>query len=503
MIFGSYCSEGWIKLANFLSEKINNTIEKIAFILLNILVADLCIFGAGRLLEFGPLTFRMVLLLVLFAVCIPLFIRDYKSLLKSNYVWAILIFGLLVVVSTVVGAINNNRINLIATDIKGFVYFAFLPCVVVLINSYKKIVILAKTCMYAAAIQGLTHIVYICLYISNVPWLETFSRFCDERRFFYVSYRISDVNVRVSFLSSICLLLGVVFSIYFGIKATSKLCKIIYPVITAICGFSLLMSYTRSVFLAVGVTVLGLLVFLLIRASKKERYALLIHILITLIVFSIIIAGFNIKTGENYFTYALSRTFIGIDFIENLFNPDDEGNKQPSGDVNKEPEGTETTEPDETIPDGPTVDEPVPPDDKDSFYQNTVTSDSLRALTVGELVTNIKKSPIIGLGLGAEIASRPDGLNEYFFLDLFSKMGIIGLVCYLSPLVFMLIQLVQLYRKKHKHFLLTLTWFCVLLGLVAYSYFTPCMNSSVGIMAYCCIIAVFEFYRKSQINLED
>ena len=459
----------------------NNRLEKIAFIILNILVADLCIFGAGRLIEFGPLTFRMILLLLLFAVCIPLFLKDFKGLIKSNYIRAIFVFAILVVFSTLIGFLNGNRMNLIITDIKGFIYFAFLPCVIVLINSYEKFVTVAKTSMYAAAVQAFAHIIYIILYIADVSWLESLSEFCDVRRFFYVSYKISSVNVRVSFLSSICLLLGVAFSIYFAIKTTSKALKIIYPLITAICGFSLLMSYTRSVYLAVGVAVLTFIIVLFIQITKKEKIALLKHLIITVVSFSIITAGFSIKAGENYFTYALSRMFIGIDFLEGLL--DNSGLSDNDHDYDEELDEYD--------------------DEKDTFYQNTIVSDSIRALTVKELVTNIKKSPIIGLGLGAEIPSRPDGLNEYFFLDLFSKMGIIGLGCYLSPIIFMIIQLIKLFKNKRKQILLLLGWFCVLLGLVTYSYFTPCMNSSVGILLYCCTMAAFELYKKSQINLEE
>lgn len=462
----------------------NNKLEKIAFILLNILAADLCIFGAGRLIEFGPLTFRMILLLLLFAACIPLFIKNFKNLFKSRYIAAILIFGILVVFSTFVGIINNNRISLIITDVKGFIYFAFLPCVIVLVNSYEKILLLAKTCMYSATVQALIHIIFICFYIADVSWLEAFAEFCDEKRFFYVSYLISSNNVRVNFFSSICLLLGIAFSIYFSIKTTSKVFKIIYPLITALCGFSLLISYTRSIYLAVGVTVITFLIFLFIRSTKNERIAILKHLAITVLSFSIITAGFGIKTGENYFTYALSRTFIGIDFFEDLF---DGSNLNLDGDSDLDDDSDESED----------------EKDKDTFYKNTIASDGIRALTVKELITNIKKSPVIGLGLGAEIPSRPNGLNEYFFLDLLSKMGIIGLGCYLSPLIFMLVQLIQLFKKKNKQILLLLGWFCVLLGLIIYSYFTPCMNSSVGILPYCFIMAVFEFYKKSELDLEE
>ena len=462
-------------------------LEKIAFILLNILVVDLCVFGAGRLIEFGPLTFRMILLIVLFVICVPLFLKNFKSLLKNNYIRIILIFAGLVVFSTYIGIVNNNRINLIITDIKGFVYFAFLPCVVVLINSHDKVVKLAKTAMYSAAIQAILHMIFVCFYIANVPWLNSFAEFSYERRFFYIAYRISSTNVRITFLSMICLLFGMAFSIYFSVKSTKKATKIIYPMITAICGFSLLMTYTRSAYLAAAVTVLSLLIILFVYIAKNEKIALLKHLATTLVIVGVITAGFNIGTGDNYLSYGLSRVFVGIDIFDDLFNKDNNPGSVDSSDDNSDNADDET---------------PNDIEQDDSFYQNTVYSDDLRAQTVSDLMANIEKSPIIGLGLGSEIKSRPDGLNEYFFLDLFSKMGIIGLICYLSPVILMVIQLIQLVKKKSKIFLMLSIWFCVLLGFITYSYFTPCMNSSVGILPYCCVMSVFEFYKKIKIDSE-
>ena len=461
-------------------------IEKLAFILLNILVVDLCVFGAGRLIEFGPLTFRMVLLIMLFVICIPLFLKNFKNLLKNNYIRIILAFGVLVVFSTIIGIYNNNRMNLIITDIKGFVYFAFLPCVVVLIDSHDKVVKLAKTAMYSAAIQAILHMIFVCLYIANVPWLNSFAEFSYERRFFYIAYRISSTNVRIIFLSLICLLFGMAFSIYFSIKSTKKWTKIIYPMITAICGFSLLMTYTRSAYLAAAVTIIPLLIILFVYIAKREKIALLKHLATTLVIVGVITAGFNIGIGDNYLSYGLSRVFVGIDIFDDLFDKDSSGSAD-SGDNNSEDNDNEIT--DDTK-------------EEDSFYQNTVYSDNLRAQTVSDLMANIEKSPIIGLGLGSEIKSRPEGLNEYFFLDLFSKMGIIGLICYLLPVILMVVKLIQLVKKKSKIFLMLSIWFCVLLGFITYSYFTPCMNSSVGILPYCCVMSVFEFYKKIKIDSE-
>lgn len=490
------------------SEKFMSWTERIAFILLGVLVADLCIFGAGRLIEFGPLTFRMLLLVILFIFCTPLFLKNLKELLKCKYIIFGISFLALLVLTAVIGFLNNNRTELIITDLKGFAYFAFLPCAIILMNSREKILTLSKIAMYSAAVLALIHIVFICFYIAEAPWITAFESFCWDRKFFYISYQISAQNVRVSFLSLICLLLGTAFSIYFSVKENTKISKTVYPVITAICVFSLFMSYTRSVYLALAVTAIVFVVFLLFASAKKERTSALKNITVAMVVFFIIVGGFYAKTGENYFTYGLSRVFVGMEFSENNNDDTTVSSSNDKSDVSSSNDGNDSSagaqEDDDTSSTTSQTEEIPYHPELDSFQQNTIMSDSLRATTVNDLINNIKESPLIGLGLGAEIPSRPSGLNEYFFLDLMSKMGIIGFGCYISPIIFMAVELFRLFRAKQKDVLLATAWFCVLLGLVAYSYFTPCMNSSVGILLYCCTMGVFEFYKnlrkKQEVN---
>ena len=125
-----------------------------------------------------------------------------------------------------------------------------------------------------------------------------------------------------------------------------------------------------------------------------------------------------------------------------------------------------------------------------SYNQETAASDALRLTTTQQLWENIRKSPIIGLGLGAEISSRPEGLNEYIYLDVWSKAGIVGLVLYFVPLLWIFLGI----WKNREEDICTrrekCVWVAVLLGFMAYSYFNPYMNGSMGVIFYCCTMAI-------------
>ena len=123
------------------------------------------------------------------------------------------------------------------------------------------------------------------------------------------------------------------------------------------------------------------------------------------------------------------------------------------------------------------------------YNQITRDSDKLRAITVNESIEYIKKSPIIGHGLGFTIPSRPDG-NEYSYLDIWLKMGIIGLILYFLPVVLILINIFKtsdesVFSRKKK-----VMWLAVLIAVMVYSLFNPYINSALGIFIYSCTMVI-------------
>ncbi|MBQ1966255.1 MAG: hypothetical protein II348_06205, partial [Clostridia bacterium] len=66
--------------------------DRIAMILLCIILFDSCIFGAGELISLGPIGYRQMLLLVLGMVSIPVMLFRWKTLIRNKYLWAVVAF---------------------------------------------------------------------------------------------------------------------------------------------------------------------------------------------------------------------------------------------------------------------------------------------------------------------------------------------------------------------------------------------------------------------------
>ena len=469
-------------------ERLINRCDKIALVMFYILMADVCIFGAGKLVSVGPLTFRMLLLGATGLVSLPVIFNNRSDLFKNKYTWVVGGFLAWLIVGTVLGIKNQNPTSLIVTDLKGFLYFALFPIAICLIRTKQRVEWLSKVVMYSALVMSLMHVFCVVWYLCQANSFLTYAEQAFQKHFFYVSYAVSATNVRVNFLSLPCLLFGCALSVYYQMKERTSLKKYLYALIDGFCLFALWLSYTRSVYLAAGISAVGTVIVCLVCTDWTQKRRVIAHLCASIIFFFVITGAFWAGTGTDYFRYGMERALVGTslgDLLQSAGSQHAGSSKPAETSVPSESSvSSEMTDPMETT-------EQTEPIEMDGLISSTITSDDLRSQTVSDLAANIGQSPIWGLGLGATIPSRPSGLNEYFFLDLWSKTGLIGLCLYLAPLMFMAWDLLKHLRAKSDMFHLVGVWAAVVLGFVAYSYFTPCMNSSVGIMCYCCTMAVF------------
>lgn len=452
-----------------MTNRLSQFCDKLAWGMFCVLMADVCIFGAGKLISVGPLSFRMIFLALTSLVCLPVIFKNFKALLKSKYTWVVGGFGIWLLLSTAIGIRNGNNTAMLITDWKGFLYFILFPSAICLVRSRQRAQTLTKVMMYSAGVMALVHILCILCYLWMPELLDRINVYAKSVHFFYVSYKITDMNVRINFLSLACQLFGCAFSVYYQLQETKPWKRCVYVAITAVCLFAIWLSYTRSIYLAAVVAALGTIVTLLLRADRTVRRRIAAHLCASIVLFFVLISAFRIGTGTNYFFYGLSRSLTGV----TIHLPSIGGQENPDASFPED----ETTQPEEGL---------------DGFHNSTLSSDHLRESTVNDLLEKVKTSPIWGHGLGTTIPSRPDGLNEYFFLDLAAKTGLVGLMLYLGPVILMLWSLIRKWKARDEDFPFYGLWLVVLLGFIVFSYFTPCMNSSVGIMCYCCAMAVFQ-----------
>lgn len=465
------------------ARKVLKKLEKLCFAMICILMADCCLFGAGRFIEIGSLGFRMVLLAVVLVMAIPSMLMKWKTLLKNRFAQLVLFFLAWLIFSAVWGVVADNSRTHIISDLKGFAYLAFLPVALSVLTTKERLITLMKVMMYSCAALAVVGVVSLVAYV----WFPTtlfqaiFNLFAakDGNSYGVVAYTaISDKILRVFFYSGLYLICGCAFSIYYQVTSRGRF-RWHYALITGLCLFTLLLTFTRSVYLAVFIAAAFVLAVFFIKSTKAERKKLFAQISVGVLLVLVLLVIFGVSTGSNYFRYALSR--VAVTFADDTQEP-------PSESVVP----TEST--DELATTEPIVTEPIDkPSEGDSYNAATLASDELRAMTVVEMKENIKKSPIIGNGLGVALKCRDDGYGEYFYLDMISKTGVVGLLLYMAPLIYMLVLLLADRSMEKKNKQLAGVWVSSLLGFCTYSYFNPYMNAALGVLYYCCTIGVFHF----------
>lgn len=434
--------------------------DKLVMVLLCVLMADCAVLGAGRTMSVGPFGFRMVLLGVIMVLAVPLVVGQFSTLVKNRYLWLLLAFGGWVILEAVLGIANGNSRALLARDIKGFAYFAAVLPALCVVNTKDRVHKLMQVIMYASATLAVVTFALVFLY-NWVPgffaWLVSLDPEHNIMMFAAVSHKIP----RLFFKSTPYLLCCCAFSIYFCLTRRDKKYCWHYIAITCVSLFALLLSYTRSVYLAVFIAASFLLALYL--TMERDRRAWLVKAVSAAAVSCVLLITLcSAVLHTNYFGYALDR--LGVTFAQ--------------GDLGSV---------DSTAPDF-NQDSSDDPNDTDGFQHDTIESDKFRALTMSELMKNIKASPIWGHGLGKALEVRDGKANEYIYHDIWMKTGIIGLALFFAPLALMFVNTGKKIKSNTDTVRLHAPWLAALLGFVTFSYFNPYMNASLGILFYCCTI---------------
>ena len=257
---------------------------------------------------------------------------------------------------------------------------------------------------------------------------------------------------------------GCAFSFYFLTMQNDRRNTWLYCLTPGLSIFALVLSYTRSVFLGIFAAVVVVVVYVIIAMDKQALKRFVKQLCTAVAVFAIVMITFSAVAETNYLKYMFSR--ISVSSVDtDATGPSDGTTPEPS--------------------------KPISEEEKQQNDYNSLTqlSDERRAVTIQESLQDIKASPLIGHGLGYTVASRPDG-NEYSYLDLWLKTGIIGLMLYFTPFVMIVLDLFcrksnTICTRNEK-----VVWFAFLLGIMVYSIFNPYINSALGIFVYACVIAV-------------
>ena len=461
-------------VVTFLHNRIHNVAEEfrrgtfvqrcsqLSFGVLCLFLLECSITGGGRYWEAGPVSIRILLGGLAAVLALPELFRHLGAYLKKPSIWLTLIFVAWLAFCAWLGIRSNNRMDVLITDVKGFMWLFLIPVFVAVVRSRDRLRTLLSWVLAGALIQAaLILAVNAAVVLSDNP--EPLCRWLTARSIGLVDI-VSNKLVRVFFKSSPYMIVGCVVVLFRQARAPKLRWR--YVLAVALLFNALLLSYTRSLYGALGLTaVLSITAVLILCPAGRKR--VLAFLLAAVVCFGVLVTVQEFVLEGSYLSFAVSRT-IGQE-VPTSWASQLRGRIR--GDISDDkPNDAEM-------------------DRQRSYIEVTEKSDQFRQETQDGLKDCIRRSPIIGCGLGAAAASRDSGVDEYFYLDMLARTGIVGLVLYMLPFGYVVLWCLQrrsLLRECPEGAAVV----CGLCTFWVVTWFNPWMNALLGIAWYAVTLSV-------------
>ncbi len=462
--------------------------DVISFVLLFLFFIDCSFSGGGKYLEIGPISFRMAVAGAAFVFALPKLISNIKKYIKNPLFYMFFAFLIYLIFSAIIGLKAQNNMLVLISDIKGFMWLFTVPALVITVDSKKRFNGIMNAIVIGAFIQAAIVLVIhfgCCLIEDGIKYF--YQPMMDLQ--ICVINTISNTVFRIFMRSSPYMILACVIVFFKQLK--QEKIKIKYILTMSLFLFCVLLSFTRSLFGCVFIVFACMIAAVLVFYRNKIKLMLKSLVCVALATL-ICICVMEFIFDASYLNFAISRTFgtpakqsvvVTVKYKikninwKNLFGIGGSGGAifDDDGDKDKEDENDWELQ------------------NQQNYLNYTDESDTLRVVTKQELRALIAKSPIIGNGLGACSATR-DGPDEYFYYDILARMGILGLLLYVAPFIYICI-----YVLKKKSLIPVninpVALLCGVMGFWAITWFNPWMNAALGIAVYslsCSIIEVFK-----------
>lgn len=436
--------------------------SQLSFGVLCLFLLECSITGGGRYWEVGPVSVRILLGGLAAVLALPELFRHLGAYLKKPSIWLTLIFVVWLAFCAWLGIRSNNRMDVLITDVKGFMWLFLIPVFVAVVRSRDRLRTLLSWVLAGAVIQAaLILAVNAAVVLSDNP--EPLCRWLTAHSIGLVDI-VSNKLVRVFFKSSPYMIVGCVVVLFRQARAPKLRWR--YVLAVALLFNALLLSYTRSLYGALGLTALISIVAVLI-LCPAGRKRVLAFLLAAVVCFGVLVTVQEFVLEGSYLSFAVSRT-IGQE-VPTSWASQLRGRIR--GDISDDkPNDAEM-------------------DRQRSYIEVTEKSDQFRQETQDGLKDCIRRSPIIGCGLGAAAASRDSGVDEYFYLDMLARTGIVGLVLYMLPFGYVVLWCLRrrsLLRECPEGAAVV----CGLCTFWVVTWFNPWMNAVLGIAWYAVTLSV-------------
>ena len=436
--------------------------SQLSFGVLCLFLLECSITGGGRYWEVGPVSVRILLGGLAAVLALPELFRHLGAYLKKPSIWLTLIFVVWLAFCAWLGIRSNNRMDVLITDVKGFMWLFLIPVFVAVVRSRDRLRTLLSWVLAGAVIQAAVILaVNAAVVLSDNP--EPLCRWLTDHSIGLVDI-VSNKLVRVFFKSSPYMIVGCVVVLFRQARAPKLRWRYVLVVSLLLCA--LLLSYTRSLYGALGLTALISIVAVLVLCPEGRRRTAA-FLLAAVVCFGVLVTVQEFVLEGSYLSFAVSRT-IGQE-VPTSWASQLRGRIR--GDISDDkPNDAEM-------------------DRQRSYIEVTEKSDRFRQETQDGLKDCIRRSPIIGCGLGAAAASRDSGVDEYFYLDMLARTGIVGLVLYILPFGYVVLWCLRR-RSLLRECPEGVAVVCGLCTFWIVTWFNPWMNAVLGIAWYAVTLSV-------------
>ena len=425
------------------------------FCLVTIFILDNALLGGGKLLAYRGFSLRNLIALVLFVVQIPIVIKN-RDLLRSNiFICWLITFLIVFTVGAIRGLLSGNSVQLIAYDVRMYAYITLLPIFMLVVNNKSRISIIFKSIFIISTLLSCFSLILQIIFVYFPEFASHIYNWNNVSMLGIITpgnknvYRIFMKSMPYSYFA-------INYGIYHMLHEKRKRKALGYGFVVSINVAAIFLSFTRSIYLGMIFTVFLYLSSFYKVIIQKKLFLRVFTIVATSILIIMLLAVIN---NANYFEYAFTRISI-----TNISLPEHQENVDTA---------------------------PLPSDifEDEIPMNDTVLSDSIRAVSISELVQGIKSKPTFGYGLGYRTESRIH--QEFAYLDLTVKLGVIGCVLYILPLISMGMKLIT---NKTKQCNDCLELYTALAGTAVTHFFNPYLSNSIGISMYILMIAVYKYF---------
>ena len=425
--------------------------EKLAEILMLIFIADCCIFGGGRVVALGYLSFRILVFALAFIFSLPFAIKDYRRITRNPWIYLTMAFGVAVVIWSIIGFYNGNLLGFIRADITRYLSFALLPGFLAVFKTREKFDMLINVVFYSSVFLAV--VAMVLHFILPLPNGATgpFAKYILDSQLGGIT-KLYTGTYRVYFRSEIYTQIAILLGVWKVWHAKEFRKQLLLYIEIGILVFAWFISYTRGFWFGMAISVAFVLLWQPRIFGKCFKVAI-----ISLCVAGLLVGVSTIKDGEPRIIIEITRRVnITAMTIEDMMSTDDMSEKD-------------------------------------------VEADRLRKRTKRAHIEYIKESPIIGKGLGTQLVGvRDSAITEYSYMDAYMKFGFVGMIFFVIAYFVFVPRFLKnrIYNPTEN---VTTSFYSLItllvagyVGIVATSYSNPFIVSPLGI-SYLLIIddAVF------------